>query len=146
MADAWFIQRPVRPVWPVRGLYRPPRTTSVPRHLDPSNRLATIHTPKLQADKQDRQTGQAEQRFRSIGRTVTCNGRPKTGTKLGGHTKRRQDDGTTSPSTVLSCSQRTKTQHCSLLWSSYGIGQTIIFSSCRLFFFLLSIFVSIFLA
>ena len=29
---------------------------------------------------------------------------------------------------------------CSLLWSPYGIGQTIIFSYCRLFFFFLSSF------
>jgi len=37
-------------------------------HLDPSNRLATTH-------QRYRQTGQ---RSRSIGRTVTCNGRPIT--------------------------------------------------------------------
>jgi len=30
----------------------------------------------------------------------------------------------------------------SLLWSPYGIGQTIIFSSCRLFFFFLSFFLA----
>ena len=38
-------------------------------HLDPSNRLATVH----QRYKYDRHTGQ---RPRSIGRTFTCNGRP----------------------------------------------------------------------
>jgi len=26
MAGAWFIHRPLRPVWPVRGLYRPQAT------------------------------------------------------------------------------------------------------------------------
>jgi len=40
-------------------------------HLDPPNRLATIH-------QRYRQTGQTGKRSRSIGRTVTCNGRPKT--------------------------------------------------------------------
>jgi len=39
-------------------------------HLDPSNRL-DYNTPTLQTDKQDRQ------RTHSMGRTVTCNGRPK---------------------------------------------------------------------
>jgi len=41
-------------------------------HLDPSNHLAIIHQRYT-----DRQTGQIEQRSHSIGRTVTCNGRPK---------------------------------------------------------------------
>jgi len=39
-------------------------------HLDPSNRLATIHQCY-------RQTGQTGQRYRSTGRTVTCNVRQK---------------------------------------------------------------------
>ena len=38
-------------------------------HLDPSNRLHGHNTPTLQTDRQTRQ------RPRSIGRTVTCNGR-----------------------------------------------------------------------
>jgi len=50
-----------------RGL---PRYLRTKWHLDPSNRLATIH----QRYRQTRQTGQ---RFRGIRRTVTCNGRPK---------------------------------------------------------------------
>jgi len=40
-------------------------------HLDPSNPLTTIH-------QRYRQTGQTEQWSRSIGLTVTCNGRPET--------------------------------------------------------------------
>jgi len=38
-------------------------------HVDPSKRFATIH-------QRYRQTGQTGQRSRSIGQTVTCNGRP----------------------------------------------------------------------
>ena len=40
-------------------------------HLDPSNRLATVHERHRQTDRQiDRQTGQDRQRTDSIGRTV----------------------------------------------------------------------------
>jgi len=49
-------------------------------HLDPSNRLATVHERHRQIDRQDRagQTGQTDrQRTDSIGRTVFTNGRPK---------------------------------------------------------------------
>jgi len=46
----------------------------VARHLDLSNRFATI----WQRYRQDSGTGQRGQWSRSIGRTVTCNGSPKT--------------------------------------------------------------------
>ena len=43
-------------------------------HLDPSNRLATIH-------QRYRRTGQTGQRSRSIGRTVICDDRAKAETE-----------------------------------------------------------------
>jgi len=55
---------------PFLGVAGTPSYTVSPGHLDPSNCLAAMH----HRYRQDRQTGQ---RSRSIGRTVTCNGRPK---------------------------------------------------------------------
>jgi len=44
-------------------------------HFDPSNRLATIQQRYRQTDR----TGQTEQRYLSVGRTIRpiCNGRPR---------------------------------------------------------------------
>ena len=74
-------------------------------HLDPSNCLATIHQCY-------RQTGQSGQWSRSTGRTVTCNGRPKSG----GKNQREPDN------RGLSGKQPLKWRKRNVLWYSWHVA------------------------
>jgi len=55
---------PASTIWPW------PRPIPTKWHLDPSNRLATIHQRHRQTDSTERQTGRDRQRSDSVGRTI----------------------------------------------------------------------------
>ena len=61
-------------------------------HLDPSERLATIHQSYRQTDRQTGQTGQDKQRSDSIGRTVLQTVAPKMPDHSGKMTKSSHRD------------------------------------------------------